>query len=328
MKLQKHFPVKAIVSFTFLFMLFAWENVYSQSYRVESIPVKDKQKELLVRCKVTYKISTPGNTRLVRLTVLIPESVPNIQKIDSVEFSIKPVRYIYNNGYHYAEIWISNPERVEKLEVNILADLYRYDLQTAMENKEKNQFQETGFSEFLKEEKYIETENRKIVDAAANITGSNEISIVKSIYNFVLDNMEYRIQGKKDRGAVYALEQKKGDCSEYADLFVALCRAKKIPARVVSGISIQADNKTAKHNWVEVYLKEYGWVPFDPSKGDIRFTVLKEKLFNILEPTYIYFSHLRNDAVLQNYHYCAFTYVGDEVTVSDSIEFEFPKNSN
>jgi transglutaminase-like putative cysteine protease len=328
MRLLKHSLRLIFTSFLFLFILFGSENVYSQYNRTESLPISNKPKELLVRCKVSYTISVPGTTRMVRLTVLIPESVPNIQNINRVDFSIKPVRYLFKNGYRYAEIMINDPKRVEKLEVNILAGLLRYDLQTAMENKEKNQSQQTGLNEFLREEKYIEKENSEIIAIADNITGTDEIEIIRNIYKYVLDNMEYVIQGKKDRGAIYALRYKKGDCSEYADLFVALCRAKKIPARVVNGISVQSDNKTAKHNWAEVYLKEYGWVPFDPSKGDIRYSVLKDKLFNTLEPTYIYFSHLRNDDVLQNYHYCAFTYYGDQISVSDSIEFEFLKDEN
>ena len=328
MRLIKHSLRLICTSFLFFFILFDCDNVYSQSNRTEIPPIKNKQKEILVRCKVSYTISVPGRTRMVRLTVLIPESVPNIQNINRVDFSIKPVRYLFKNGYRYAEIMINEPKRVEKLEVNILVSLSRYDLQTAMENKDKNQFQQTGLEEFLREEKFIEKENSEITTIADSITATDEIEIIRNIYKYVIDNMEYVIQGKKDRGAIYALRYKKGDCSEYSDLFVALCRAKKIPARVVNGISVQSDSKTAKHNWVEVYLKEYGWVPFDPSKGDIRYSVLKEKLFNTLEPVYIYFSHLRNDDLLQNYHYCAFTYYGDQISVTDSIEFEFPEDKN
>ena len=123
------------------------------------------------------------------------------------------------------------------------------------------------------------------------------------------------------------MRYKKGDCTEYADLFVAVCRAKNIPARVITGISVQSDNTKAKHNWAEVYLKEYGWVPFDPSKGDIDITLLKDRLFRRLEPTYIYYTHLRNDVILQNYHYCSFMFSGDPVKVTDAIEFEFPRQS-
>ena len=302
--------------------------VYAQSNVTVPVPISKGQNELSVICNISYTVSIPGNTRRLRIIALNPESVPNIQKIKRVEYSLKPDRFFHKNGYRYAEFTINNPSRIEKLNVTVFADLYRYDLQTAMKNKEKNQFQETGFGEFLKNEEYIQKNNRQIRDIAKKIKGSSKIEIVRNIYNYVLDNMEYLVLGEKDLGAVQALIIKRGDCTEYSDLFAALCRAKGIPARVVTGFSVQSDTETAKHNWVEVYLKEYGWVPFDPSKGDVPLPALKNKLFSTLEPTYIYFSNIRNDKVLHEYHYCSFTYFGDPVSVTDTVNFEFPKKSN
>ena len=57
-------------------------------------------------------------------------------------------------------------------------------------------------------------------------------------------------------------------CEEYASLFVALCRASNIPARVIEGYSagymVEGQEKSAddiRHAWAEIYLKGYGWVP-------------------------------------------------------------------
>ena len=327
MKLQKIFILSFLINPVFLFNLYARSTTYRQPNGNFPIPFTDTPRQLSVRCIITYKVSVPGDTRWVRLTALTPESMPNIQKIKRIDYSIKPFRFFRQNGNRYAEFMIQNPDRIEKLEIIISAELYSYDLQTAKENKNKNEFQETGLEEYLRHERYIEKDDRQILKIAKAIEGTTEIQIVRKIYNYVLDTMEYAVHGKKDRGALKALQYKKGDCSEYADLFVAICRAKKIPARVVTGISVQSDTSTAKHNWAEVYLKDYGWVPFDPSKGDVKFASLQDRLFSTLEPTYIYYSHLRNDNILQNFHYCAFSYFGDEVKVTDSVEFEFPKSS-
>lgn len=326
MNLRKNFLVTGFVLSALISDLFNPGITYSQTDKSEPASI-EKQQGLHVICNVSYIISVPGDTRWIRLVALTPESVPDIQKINSVEYSLKPLRYFRFNGYQYAEFMIYNPERVEKLEVKVNAELYRYDLQTAMQDKKKNQLQETGLGEFLKEEKYIEKDDPKIRSIAEDITGASEVEIVKNIYNYVLDNMEYLVQGKRDLGAVNALRYKKGDCSEYSDLFAAICRAKNIPARVVTGFSVQPDTKTAKHNWVEVYFTKYGWVPFDPSKGDIGIAALKDSRFNVLEPRYVYYSHLRNDDVLHGYHYCSFTYFGDPVSVTDSVRFEFPRSS-
>ncbi|MBN2591241.1 MAG: transglutaminase domain-containing protein [Sedimentisphaerales bacterium] len=321
MNLQKLILVTILTCF---YLLCNCGIAYSWQYVGMSIPENDL-KGVVVKCEMSHIISVSGKTPTIRMIAQIPQSVPNIQKINRVEFSVEPRRYFSRNGDKYAEIIINNPDKIEKVVITILAELYRYDLQTALNDKKKNQFQETGLEEFLKEEKYIEKNDSNLSEIAASIKGTSEIEIVRNIYNYVLNNMEYLMQGKKDRGALYALKHKKGDCSEYSDLFVALCRAKKIPARVITGISVQRDTKTARHNWAEVYLKDYGWVPFDPSKGDVRSISRRDKLFNSLEPAYIYFSNIRNDITLRNYHYCLFTYYGDQVRTSDSIKFEFPE---
>ncbi len=308
-------------------VLFTCNIAYSWQYVGTPDVSENGPKGIPVTCKMSNIISVPGKTYSVRMIAQIPESIPNIQKINRVEYSVEPRRYFSRNGDKYAEIIINNPDKIAKVEITIFAELFRYDLQTALSDKKKNQLQETGLEEFLKDETFIEKNDIKISEIAAGIKGTSEIEIVRNIYNYVIDNMEYLMQGKKDRGALYAVKHKKGDCSEYSDLFVALCRAKKIPARVVTGISVQRDTKTARHNWAEVYLKNAGWVPFDPSKGDVRSVYLRQRLFDTLEPVYIYFSNTRNDIVLNNYHYCLFTYFGDQVRISDSIQFEFPGQS-
>lgn len=339
MKLRKIFSFAIFINVITLFNLCFCNKALSQFNLVKPESNSAQQKGVSVQCKISYIISVPGKTQWILLTALKPESLPDIQKIERVEYSIKPVGFFQRNGNRYEQFVIKNPGRIEKLDVIVYAELYRYDLQTAKENKVKNQYsvlldnlitdkKETGLDEFLKEEPFIEKNDENILEVAQSITGNTEIQVVRNIYDYVIDNMEYLVQGKRDRGAVNALRHKKGDCSEYSDLFVALCRAKNIPARVVTGIYVQPDTKTAKHNWAEVYLKDFGWVPFDPTKGDVRFTVLRDKLFSTLKPAYIYFSHIRNDNILNGYHYCVFTYFGDRINVSDSIKFEFPKQSD
>jgi hypothetical protein len=147
---------------------------------------------------------------------------------------------------------------------------------------------------------------------------------VKNIYDYVIDNMEYTMPSKRNRGAVKALQSGKGDCTEYADLFVAICRAKNIPARVVTGYTVGVDPTSSKHNWAEVYLQEYGWVPFDPSTGDIENAIIRNRAFGRMRPAYIYLSYIRNNEVLRNYNFSLYRYWGDRVRFKDSIEFKRP----
>ncbi len=50
---------------------------------------------------------------------------------------------------------------------------------------------------------------------------------------------------------------------------VALCRAAKIPARLVTGFEIEKGDDVRPHTWVEV-LSDDQWEPYDPEEGYLR----------------------------------------------------------
>ena len=85
------------------------------------------------------------------------------------------------------------------------------------------------------------------------------------IYGWVVKNITYEVQ-EQELGARYAFYNRKGDCTEFATLFVAMCRSQGIPARLVHDYLYGSDT-SAGHMWAEFYLLPYGWVPADPT-GD------------------------------------------------------------
>lgn len=74
--------------------------------------------------------------------------------------------------------------------------------------------------------------------------------------------------------------RRKGTCSEYTNLFIALMRQKQIPARFVMGyIYMPARHFSSCHAWAECYIKGYGWLPVDPQNALLRFPPTAIKLF-------------------------------------------------
>jgi hypothetical protein len=122
------------------------------------------------------------------------------------------------------------------------------------------------YVKYTQPEELIQSNNAEIVSKAQSLIG-NESNIhekVSKIYNFVITHMRYAAQ-EEERGALWALEKGVGDCSEYSYLFVALCRAAGIPARVQAGFAFHSINETLEdgHMWAEYYLENYGWIPVD-----------------------------------------------------------------
>jgi len=114
---------------------------------------------------------------------------------------------------------------------------------------------------------HIESDNSQIKEKAAEIAGKidDPYLAAKKIYEFVISHMSY-VRFDKCRGALYALQEKKGDCTEYSDLFIALCRARGIPARSVHGFTYGSPGDQ-RHDWAEVYIPGMGWIPVDATWG-------------------------------------------------------------
>lgn len=61
-----------------------------------------------------------------------------------------------------------------------------------------------------------------------------------------------------------ALAQGRGVCQDHAHLFIAVCRARGLPARYVSGYVHPGDAPhAASHAWADVYLEAEGWISID-----------------------------------------------------------------
>ncbi|MHC4309092.1 MAG: transglutaminase-like domain-containing protein [Planctomycetota bacterium] len=271
--------------------------------------------------ELSYDFAVPGETFKISLIVALPQTIPGKQKIVDIKYSPKQPRIFQENGNSYAEFVFNKPQKQIEAKINIKAELSRYDLLTARAKHDKDLAQGPGFEDFVKQERNIEKDHLQICEIAKSIEGSTEVDVVKSIYGYVIDNLDYTINGREDWGAVKALEQEKGDCSEYSDLFVALCRAKNIPARVATGYTERYDGVTSKHHWAEVYLKKYGWVPFEPSWGDVENTMFRNQAFGRMKPVYVYLSHIRNDKVLHNNQFYMYKYWGNRIILTDSVKF-------
>ncbi|MGD9581837.1 MAG: transglutaminase family protein [Vampirovibrionia bacterium] len=297
------FVIIVFVSITCLFWLNNETNAYNDFNKQISV----------VDFEMKAAVKLTGATPKIIVKIAIPQDLPNIQTISDLKYYPNPAKVYINGGTKYAEYLILNPKSDFNLIVRGRATLYKFDLTKAMANKTNKPY-DTDLNLFLKPEKFIESNDPLIIQTASTIKNMTDVEMVAYIYKYVIDNMHYDKYNPKDVGAKNALLRKQGDCSEYSDLMVALCRAKNIPARVVTGYTSYTYSAidTPKHAWVEAYLKGIGWVPFDPTLGDENIAA-----FNNLEPKYIYLSNKRNDPLLDYYYYMSYKYWGAPIKFDD-----------
>ena len=96
----------------------------------------------------------------------------------------------------------------------------------------------------------------------------DEISFCHELNLIVAEIMSFKT-GSTNNGttAETSLKQKKGVCQDYAHIMISLARIFDIPARYINGYLMESNNSNSysTHAWVEVFIKNLGWVGFDPS---------------------------------------------------------------
>jgi transglutaminase-like putative cysteine protease len=91
----------------------------------------------------------------------------------------------------------------------------------------------------------------------------------KKFYDWISDNIKYSyaIEYSTIRNiSDYCRSKGYGDCGQEAFLFITLCRLNGVPARWQSGWNTSPGSTTI-HDWSEIYVAPYGWMPVDPYMG-------------------------------------------------------------
>ncbi len=108
-------------------------------------------------------------------------------------------------------------------------------------------------------------------DLATLIVGTETNSCIKAkrFYDWISENIQYSFAPEystiRNLGDT-CLRHRYGDCGQEAFLFITLCRLHAIPARWQSGWKTMAGDQGI-HDWAEIYLEPYGWIPIDPYGG-------------------------------------------------------------
>jgi transglutaminase-like putative cysteine protease len=102
----------------------------------------------------------------------------------------------------------------------------------------------------------------KFKKLAERITAGKKTDLEKlrAIYDYVVSHMKYDKSGKGwGRGdAIWACDAKRGNCTDFHSLFIALCRAAGIPALFEIGLPVNGNGEVkGYHCWVLAFPKGY-----------------------------------------------------------------------
>jgi transglutaminase-like putative cysteine protease len=163
------------------------------------------------------------------------------------------------------------------LHFEVVYDVVRYEhltlglirprLQNAVLDKKDSQL-------YLSADKLVPITGRP-AELAAQVTVGKDSQLAKAraIYDYVFSNMSYDKSGTGwgHGDVLYACNAKKGNCTDFHSLFIAMARSQGIPARFEIGFPLPADKTSGEiagyHCWAEFFDPQNGWVPVDISEG-------------------------------------------------------------
>src|SRR5271169_3539621 len=112
-------------------------------------------------------------------------------------------------------------------------------------------------------------------DLAVKVTEgkTQPLDKARAIYDYVFTTMKYDKTGTGwgHGDVLYACDAKKGNCTDFHSLFIAMARAQGIPARFEIGFPLPPDKHSAEiagyHCWSDFYIDGKGWIPVDISEA-------------------------------------------------------------
>lgn len=141
-----------------------------------------------------------------------------------------------------------------------------------------NFFYVKDIAQYLEQTELIQSNTESITQITDTLFGESKetLLIIKKGLEFVSKFMQYddslaneiSIGNSKTLDVNTILIKRKGTCSEYTNLFIALMRNKGIPSRFVTGyIYLPENNFQGFHAWAECYIKDYGWLSVEPQNA-------------------------------------------------------------
>jgi hypothetical protein len=189
-----------------------------------------------------------------KMFVASPEPIENAGSAKKVGYYLKPVKEAGN-----FTIPATDNQRVERLENG---DVIVVVEPVGAPKGAKFPYKGTdkNILEAMKPNRFLQSDDAKVIELAKRAVGDTKDAgeAAKMIEAFAADYIDDISLSVGYGTAAEVAESKKGDCSEFAVLTAAMCRAVGIPARVVTGLAYVEDfmgkSGFGGHAWVEAYI--------------------------------------------------------------------------
>lgn len=238
-----------------LFLLFAFNclSSYSQFWSKRDFSLS-----------MNFDVECEPGTTFFRMIALVPTTHAGIQEIEKLAYNIQPDSVYYHKNTCFAEFKIENPDSNFTITVDVEGRLYNNDYKTA---NSKIKLSEEELNDYLVHTEMCEVDSPAIQTRARRLEALEKKTIEKiHVLWDEIQSIPFFHEPKADaKSALEVIKEGKANCVGKSHIFIALCRATGIPARLVCGLA-----PTTGHGWPEVYIEKKGWVKFEPTHSNER----------------------------------------------------------
>jgi hypothetical protein len=239
-------------------------------------PVMDFEVEM-VACTKEFALGENDVLELVsKMFMPSPQPLDNIGSAKAVVYHLQPMA-----GANDLKIPVTDNQQVRSEAGRVIVTVRPVAAPAGAKFPYKGK--DPAILEAMKPTRFVQSDNKEIIALARKAVGGTKdaAEAVKKIEAFVAGYVENKSLSVGYASAAEVAASKQGDCSEFAVLTAALCRAVGIPAQVVVGVAYvnwdpmmrriinpqtpdtaNAEHVFGGHAWVQAYVGDK-WVGLD-----------------------------------------------------------------
>lgn len=242
--------------------------------------------ESLFRMNLLVEVENPAEIPVdeLRVELAVPTYIQGIQEVKVERYEVPEGDETFNivgSEGNETLMWLIKgfqPREVRNLLLGftihcfakweVINTPYRLSAQAFLKDQLIEEELDPKFHLYLSPEKGIESDDPNIKHLAQKLMRealNNYWVFLRNVLAYLHKTVQHKPQ-RREKGALYALLTGVGGSNEFAALTLALLRAARIPARMITGLGLDK----GYHVWCEAYLKaEDRWVMLDPTYQQI-----------------------------------------------------------
>jgi hypothetical protein len=219
----------------------------------------------MVACAKEFALGQNDMLELIdKMFLASPEPLNNLASAKSITYLLSPVKE--DAGFTIPSNDNQKAQRLDSGRIILRVEPVAASAGVKFPYKGKD----AAIREAMKPTRFLQSDNEKVIELARRAVGRTRdaAEAARNIEAFVANYIENRSLSVGYASAAEVVTSRQGDCSEFAVLTAAMCRAVGIPAQVVAGVAYVDDfmgnQGFGGHAWTRAYIGDK-WIGLDAS---------------------------------------------------------------